>query len=122
MCRTSYTTIPTVMTDQHPSLRRRRANLMRRLQSLPPEFLRGSLIEQYKKCGKPGCRCADGRGHGPKHYLSVSMPGRRPEMMYVPQAYVERVEEFLAKFKAARELMEEICEINRELLKRREEF
>ncbi len=38
-------------------------------------ILRGSLIERYKRCGKPGCKCADGAGHGPKYYLSVSYPG-----------------------------------------------
>ena len=48
-------------------------------------ILRGSLIERYKRCGKPGCKCADGPGHGPKYYLSVSYPGLRPQMDYVPQ-------------------------------------
>jgi len=49
------------------------------------EILRGSLIGRYKRCGKPGCKCADGPGHGPKYYLSVSHPGLRPQMDYVPQ-------------------------------------
>jgi hypothetical protein len=57
------------------------------LRKLPPldAVLRGSLIERYKRCGKPGCKCADGPGHGPKYYLSVSFPGERPQMDYVPQ-------------------------------------
>jgi hypothetical protein len=110
------------MTDLTKKLRRRRATLGRRLQRLKPEFLRGSLIERYKKCGKPGCKCARGRGHGPKHYLSLSIPGSRPEMIYVPQESVKQVEAYLAKLADAREILEEICEINRELLRRREEF
>ena len=66
------------------ALRKRRK---RSLRQLPPlkAILRGSLIERYKRCGKPGCKCADGPGHGPKYYLSVSYPGLRPQMDYVPQ-------------------------------------
>ena len=61
------------------TLRRRRAQLLRQMPALDT-LLRGSLIERYKRCGKPGCKCADGPGHGPKYYLSVSFPGRRPQM------------------------------------------
>jgi hypothetical protein len=100
-------------------LRKRRQAL---LHELPPldAILRGSLIERYKRCGKPGCKCADGRGHGPKYYLSVSYPGLRPQMDYVPQECFEQTSEFLANYQRARELLEQICEINRELLRRRE--
>ena len=71
-------------------LRKRRGALVRQLPPLK-SILRGSLIERYKRCGKPGCKCADGPGHGPKYYLSVSYPGQRPQMDYVPQdAYGKR--------------------------------
>jgi hypothetical protein len=100
-------------------LRKRRQALLRQLPPLDA-ILRGSLIERYKRCGKPGCKCADGRGHGPKYYLSVSYPGLRPQMDYVPQEYFEQTSEFLANYQRARELLEQICEINRELLRRRE--
>jgi Family of unknown function (DUF6788) len=101
------------------ALRKRRATL---LQQLPPlqAILRGSLIERFKRCGKPGCKCADGPGHGPKYYLSVSYPGLRPQMDYIPQELHEQTAEFLANYHRAREVMEAICEINRELLRRRE--
>jgi hypothetical protein len=53
---------------------------------LPPlqAILRGSLVERYKQCGKPGSKCADGPGAWPKYYLSVSYPGLRPQMDYAP--------------------------------------
>ncbi len=110
------------MPNQPTSLRRRRTLLMRRFQSMKPEFLRGSLIERYKRCGKPGCKCAEGRGHGPKYYLSISRSGRRPEMIYVRQGEVKRVAGYLANLTVVRKLLEEICEINQELLKKREDF
>ncbi len=101
------------------ALRKRRLALLRQLPPLDA-ILRGSLIERYKRCGKPGCKCADGRGHGPKYYLSVSYPGLRPQMDYVPQEWFDQTREFLANYHRARELLEQICEINRELLRRRE--
>ena len=101
------------------ALRRRRRQLLRHLPPLD-RLLRGSLIERYKRCGKPGCKCADGPGHGPKYYLSVSHYGQRPQMDYVPQDYQSQASEFLANYHRLREILEEICEINRELLRRRE--
>jgi hypothetical protein len=87
------------------SLRRRRAQLLKQMPALET-LLRGSIIE--------------GPGHGPKYYLSVSFPGRRPQMDYVPQADYADVTERLANYHRVREIIEEICEINRELLRRRE--
>jgi hypothetical protein len=101
------------------ALRKRRNTLLRQLPSLQA-ILRGSLIERYKRCGKPGCKCADGPGHGPKYYLSVSYPGLRPQMDYVPQELYATTAEFLANYHRTREILEAICEINRELLRRRE--
>ena len=101
------------------TLRKRRDTLLRQLPPLQA-ILRGSLIERYKRCGKPGCKCADGPGHGPKYYLSVSYPGLRPQMDYVPQESHAQTAEFLANYHRARKILEAICEINRELLRRRE--
>ena len=100
------------------ALRKRRQALLRRLPPLKA-VLRGSLIERYKRCGKPGCKCADVRGHGPKYYLSVSFPGQRPQMDYVPQESYAQASAFLANYHCVRQILEEICEINRELLRRR---
>lgn len=101
--------------------RRRRRALVRRL---PPAeaILRGSLIERYKKCGKPGCRCAKGPGHGPKYYLSISQTGKNPQMDYIPQDYCEQVEAYLANYQSIKEILKEICDINSELLSRREKL
>lgn len=113
-------TAPSNLRDRSTSsLRRRRSALLRKL---PPmnAILRGSLIERYARCGNPRCRCAEQRGHGPKYYLSVSMPKSRPQLDYVPLAYHEQVSACLSNFALIRAVLEEICEINRELLRRRE--
>ncbi|WP_042688098.1 DUF6788 family protein [Candidatus Glomeribacter gigasporarum] len=103
------------------TLRRRRTQLVRQMPVLET-LLRGSLVERYKRCGKPGCKCAHTPGHGPKYYLSVSFSGRRPQMDYVPQAHYVDVTKRLANYHRVREIIEAICEINRELLRRREAF
>ena len=101
------------------TLRRRRQALVRRLPPLT-DLLRGSLIERYKRCGNPDCQCATGAGHGPKCYLSISHPHATPTQDYVPQQCRDQVTQYLANYHRAREIFEQICQINRELLRRRE--
>jgi hypothetical protein len=108
--------------DSTPTLRQRRQALVKQLGRLEPFILRGSLIERFKRCGKPGCKCAQGPGHGPKYYLSVSQPGALPEMDYVPVEYSQQVSEYLHNFQQVRQLLEQICNLNRELLRRRVKF
>src|SRR5436309_8052804 len=118
--RTSHIRGPSRMTDQSPAeLKRRRKQLLRKLPPLDA-VLRGSLIERYKRCGNPRCKCADGPGHGPKYYLSVSHAGESPQMDYVPQAEHALVSEYLANYSRVREILEEISQINHELLRRRQ--
>jgi hypothetical protein len=78
-------------------------------------FLAGSLAEQRRRCGKEGCRCAQGELHGPYAYLSVA--GR---MVYVPAVLAEAVRARLAGSARLREALEEISAVNLELLARRE--
>src|SRR5436309_6535933 len=106
--------------DPPVALLQQRQALVKQLRRLEPFILRGSLIERYKPCGKPGCKCAQGPGHGPKYYLSISQPGARPVMDYVPQDVHETVAQYLENFRLAREILDQICAINRELLRRRE--
>jgi hypothetical protein len=101
-------------------LRRKRQTLVQALPPLLRASLRGSLIERYLRCGKPGCHCARGRGHGPKYYLSVSYSGRRPEMQYVSQEQKAEVEQLLQNYHEAGAILEKIFAINRELLRRQE--
>ena len=112
-----YMTGPTTIATS--TLRRRRAALLRKLPP-PKAILRGSLIERFKRCGRPGCKCARGIGHGPKVYLSVSVPKGRPVMVYVPQELRSEIEQFVADYRRTRQLLNEIAAINLELLRRRE--
>ena len=102
------------------ALRKRRRQLVR---DLPPieRIVRGSLMETYKRCGRPNCHCADGPGHGPKRYLStIARTGERPRLGYVPNATYPQVAEFLDNFRQLQVMLNEVCAINAELLRRRE--
>ena len=118
---TSYIT-GLLMSESTAALLRRRQTLVEKLAGLEPLILRGSLIERYKRCGHPGCKCHQGQGHGPKFYLSVSQAGSRPEMDYVPEEYSQQVSDYLGNFQEVRQLLEKICNLNRELLRRRAKF
>jgi Family of unknown function (DUF6788) len=78
-------------------------------------FLAGSLVEQRRRCGKEGCRCARGELHGPYAYLSVA--GR---MIYVSAVLADAVRAHLEIAKRLQETLEEISAVNLELLSRRE--
>jgi hypothetical protein len=103
-------------------LQTRRDSLLKRVAAIDPRILRGSLITRYLRCGKPGCRCANGLGHGPKYYLSVSYPDRRPEQDYVPVQLQKHVVKSLANYQKLKTLVEQLYDINRELLRRREDL
>jgi len=101
------------MPDSIASLRRKRQALVQRLPPLARRVVRGSLIERYLPCGKPGC-------HGPKYYLSVSYPKGRPQLQYLSQPQHAQVQTALRNFQHVRDLLEQICDINRQLLRRQE--
>jgi hypothetical protein len=56
-------------------------------------FLRGSLVERARSCGKPTCRCQNGQLHH-SLYLAVNHHGRRA-LLYVPRALHETVRQCL---------------------------
>jgi len=95
-------------------LRARRAALAARLPQAGA-FVAGSLVEQHRRCGKEGCRCAQGELHGPYTYLQVA--GR---LVYVPAGLAETVAQRVEISGVLRDLLEEISAVNLELLARRE--
>ena len=58
----------------------------------------GYMVAEYIRCGKPGCRCGQGRRHGPYWYLHYRRfeNGRwRPRKRYVPAKYQKDVRNWL---------------------------
>ena len=105
------------------STRQLRARRRRLVAALPDvaDYLAGSLIEQARRCGKAGCRCASGGElHGPYVYLSVGKAGGRRGMVYVPEVLAALVRRRVLAGETVQLLLAEISAINLELLARRE--
>lgn len=104
------------------SSRQLRARRRRALAKLPDfeGYLAGSLVEQHRRCGKEGCRCARGELHGPYVYLSVGKAAGGRGLVYVPEALARLVRRRVMTGAQAQRLLAEISAINLELLARRE--
>ena len=101
-----------------PTLLDRRHRLVARLGEAEL-LLAGSLVEQTRRCGKAGCRCADGEPHGPYVYFAPKTAGRG-RLRYVPAALVEVVRRCVQTGVEVEGVLAEISAINAELLARRE--
>jgi hypothetical protein len=99
-------------------LRTRRARLARQLPDIEG-ILRGALQQQMRRCGKVGCRCADGELHGPYLYLSVRT-GAGSRLVYVPADVVDDVARRVEATGRLEAALAEISAINLELFGRGE--
>jgi hypothetical protein len=103
-------------------LKEKRQQLIEQINAFEGKVLRGSVVESYKKCGKPGCRCEQGKGHGPKYSMTINFPKRKPEHDYIALEQITRVKDYVANYHQLKELLEQVCAINRIIIKRREEL
>jgi hypothetical protein len=69
-----------------------------------PKTLPGVVCRQWVRCGKPGCRCARGKPHGPYFYHFWRQAGRLHKE-YVRPAEVEAVQ---ARCHARRQLRNDL--------------
>jgi Family of unknown function (DUF6788) len=99
-------------------LRARRRALAARLGDVQ-QVLAGSLTGQSRRCGRAGCRCADGEPHGPYAYFTPR-PAGRGRARYVPAALAEVVRRYLQRGEHVEAVLAEISAVNAELLARRE--
>jgi hypothetical protein len=83
------------------------------------QVLAGTLTEQGRRCGRPGCRCERGEPHGPYAYFTPR-PAGRGRARYVPAALAQVVQCCLHRGEQAEAVLAEISAINAELLARRE--
>jgi len=80
------------------------------------EMLQGSLIEKFIRCGKPGCRCQNDKGHGPHYYLSFR-EGKTTRLVYIPREEVPAVRGQIDQFKTYKATGSQICRLNLMILR-----
>jgi hypothetical protein len=70
-----------------------------------PRMIRGSVVVQRRRCGKPNCRCADGEQLHEATVLSYSEGGRNRTVMLSP-AEVNAVTAAVQRYRAAQARLE----------------
>lgn len=89
------------------------------------DFRPGSLVERYRRCGKPYCHCAKtgDKGHGPSYSLTRSVKGKTITKI-IPKEEVERTRQQIKEYHRFQEMIgalvdtnEKICDIQLEATK-----
>jgi hypothetical protein len=87
-----------------------RARLLRSLVTLG-EMLPGSFVERKRACGRPNCRCADGKNLHVQYQLSTLVNGK-PKVFHIPARMLEQVRQQVAMRHRFDSAAATICNIN----------
>jgi hypothetical protein len=74
----------------------------------------GSLVERYRKCGKPNCHCAQPGepGHGPSWSLTHDVKGKTTTRI-IPKAFVSLTREHIAEYQRFMQPLRQPSDISR---------
>jgi hypothetical protein len=97
-------------------LARHRDNLLKRLNSSDP-FIRGSVVKIARACGNSNCKCAGGEKHVSDYLTYRHKDKKKTSTIYIPVGMVEEVKIWVREYKRLQERMEEICQIQRQIIK-----
>lgn len=91
----------------------RRARLYEQLAGTG-DFRRGSVSENYRRCGKPSCHCAQpgDPGHGPRYLWTRTVSGRGSRGRQLSVNEVEKVRGELVNHRRFAAVSERIVEVN----------
>ena len=94
-------------------LEARRRELYERLAQVG-DFRRGSVSENYRRCGKPNCACAAAGhpGHGPRYVWTRTTVGRKTRGRQLDRAEVNKVRAELAQYQQFAKITDQIVEVN----------
>lgn len=102
------------MTDSSlEELETQRVSLYEQLAAIG-DFRRGSVSENYRRCGKPSCHCAqpDDPGHGPRYLWTRTVAGRGSRGRQLSAGEVGKVRRELANYQRFADVSARIVEIN----------
>lgn len=71
-----------------------------------PKMLAGCICAQWKKCGKPNCRCARGELHGP-YFYRFWWSGGHQRKSFIKASEVEQVREACEDYRRFKTLRRE---------------
>jgi len=73
----------------------------------------GSIVERYRKCGKPNCHCAQRRdgGHGPSWGVTWAVGGKTRNRT-IPESALSQVREEIDEYHRFKSLSTELIEVS----------
>ena len=85
------------------------------------DFRRGSVTENYRRCGKPNCACAaaDHPGHGPRFLWTRSAGRRKTVGRQLAAAEVDKVRAEVVRHGEFTAISEQITEVNEKICEAR---
>src|SRR5512146_438834 len=85
------------------------------------DFRRGSVSENWRRCGKPNCACArpGHRGHGPRFLWTRNARGRGTVGRQLAAGEVEKVRAEVARHAEFTAVCEQIAEVNEKICEAR---
>ena len=96
-----------------PELETERDRLYAQLSAVG-DFRRGSVSENYRKCGKPNCACAQPghRGHGPQYNLTRRIGGKTVNVHLKPGPELDKAGREVAEHQRFASLVEEVSQVS----------
>ena len=85
------------------------------------DFQPGSISSPTRKCGKPGCHCAqpDDPGHGPHFQLTQKVEGKTVTQNLPSTEAVRKAENEIAEYRRFQALSNELVDVNRRICRLR---
>jgi len=78
-------------------------------------ILKGSVYELKRKCGKPGCKCAQGALHA-RMVLSAS-EGGQTRLRVIPRGFLVQTQQRVKRYQQLRRARARVVQIHRQMLK-----
>jgi len=77
--------------------------------------IKGTVYELKRKCGKPGCKCAQGQLHG-RMVVSAS-EGGKTRLRVIPHGFLVEVQRKVRRYQELRQVRARLGEIYRKMVK-----
>lgn len=104
------------MKETLETLERKRESLYRKLGDVG-DFRRGIVSDNFRKCGKSNCACAEEGhpGHGPQHLWNATIKGKSYAKNLKDGPELRKYLNETANYRLFRALCEEIVEVNEDI-------
>ena len=101
------------MTKRLDELLAKRAELLEEFLGLE-DMRQGSISENYRRCGSPGCHCAapDHPGHGPYYAFTRRVAGKTKTINRRPGPELDELRREVGEYQRFRDLCRQLLELN----------